>query len=144
MSFQPVNEKSYADMFEEHIKNLPTDTILRYGDWTLPINLRDPSQRQAVYVVAKRLEKTQGRTLANVPGVGYKIVSGKDHLTVAKTLVRGAYRKAKRAVHSAKYIDQREMSGTEQLEVETLFRADVMAKAGSQKVAPAEVIKTSS
>jgi len=139
--FQPVNEKSYADMLEEYVQPLPTETVLRYDDFNLPIDLQDPSQRQAVYVVQKRLEKDQNRTLVSVPGVGYKLVAGKDHLTVAKNLVRRAYRKSKRAVHSAKYIDQREMSGVEQMEAaETLMRADIMARAGSSKITPKQVV----
>lgn len=135
--FTPINEKSRADMLEEHIKDLPTGSVLRYDDLTLPFSLAE--QRGAVATVTKRLEKKQRRTLANVSGIGYKIVAGPDHVIQTNGFLRKTIKGARRTQHSAVAVDSTEMSGVEQARlVELQLRVAFLAKAAAAASKTAE------
>jgi hypothetical protein len=109
--FEPKGEVSQRQLIYRAINHKATGTVIAYHE--LPIDrekavgLRDD--------VSKLFEREQNRHLVCVHNVGWKIVSGTEHVEAASRRRRQATKKLGRAVQIIESVDRREMSGPERL-----------------------------
>jgi hypothetical protein len=101
------NGLSKREVVYNAINGRETDTLIRYEEM--------PFGRDALIGmrtgVAKLMEREQNRTLICVPGEGWKIVTGLDHVNQATRTRKAATRRMGRAAHLAESVDRRDLSG---------------------------------
>lgn len=112
-----VEGKSYVDLLVDYLSDKPVGYELRYDDPELPFDIKQ--HRHAVIKARVRMESSRKMTLMAVRGVGYRIVSGIQHVRLAASDGRSGARKIRKALKRAKNADEREMNHIEKLERDT-------------------------
>lgn len=75
---------------------------------SLGVDLR--SDRTPIYRVISELEAREGRTLINIPGVGYRVAHAHEHVKLSKRRERRAAKQIRKAIATANATRREELT----------------------------------
>jgi hypothetical protein len=93
--FAPKGVKPQWEMVYDIFKPLAEDDVLTYEEARVKLGWDLRQNRTPLYKAMRKMEQDDHRTLAPVPGVGYRIAHPTEH----ETLGRKHHRKARRQLH---------------------------------------------
>ena len=112
--FEPLDEVSRATKAYDYLSGLPVGFT---ADFDTLGDVIDADDRMAVYAAVndamKRLEANDHRTVANVRGVGYRIVTASEHEGLARHHHGKAKRQLRKSIGKLKSADRSRLTQSE-------------------------------
>lgn len=102
--FEPRGVSAEWKIIYDRLRSMKIDEVIDYQELSDLLGRPFLDARNPYYRAKRELEHNDSRTLANVPGVGYRVVHPTEHEKLAKGHVRKSHRqltKAKDQVDSA-------------------------------------------
>lgn len=119
--FEPVGGEAEWKVIYKRLRSMEIDQVITYEELSDLLGRPFLDARNPYYRAKQELERHDSRTLANVPGEGYRVVHPTEHERLAK----GHVRKSHRQLTKAK--DQVDSANREGLDHEARRRLDAMS-----------------
>ena len=135
--FEPKGEKPEWEMLYDFLKQVGKGEVVEYQQLSNALGRDLLKSRTPIYKAMQRLEAQDNRSLANVPGVGYRITTAQEHEGLARSHHLRSRRQLKKSHSKIKSADRTELSREERqrfdaLEMAVKQQADMLRRLESR------------